>query len=59
MIPGRDSPKFLVLVWNSVEEVFQFNPHKIIEAAAAITGTLTKRQVAQIQSRIFDPLGFF
>ena len=48
----------LGLVWNQEEDVFQFNPRKIIDAAAAIQGTPTKRQVAQIQSRIFDPLGF-
>jgi len=57
-LSGGDSPKVLGLVWDPVEDVFQFNPQKIIEAAAAIRGTPTKRQVAQIQSRIFDPLGF-
>jgi len=56
-LSGIQSPKVLGLNWDSKEDVFQFQPDKIIDAATKVGARPTKRQVSQLVARIFDPLG--
>jgi len=61
---GIESAKALGIKWNAVgsgteekQDFFSFNPDAIIEAVNELKGVPTKRQILQISSRIFDPLG--
>ena len=52
------NPKVLGVSWETETDCFLFNPTEIMEAARAIGDKPTKRNILQILSRIFDPLGF-
>ena len=52
-----ESAKVLGLRWDPLNDTLLFNPDDIILAVRNLEKRPTKRQILQISSRIFDPLG--
>ena len=50
--------KVLGIHWDTKSDCFLFNPIDIIKAAEEIGENPTKRNLLQISSKIFDPIGF-
>jgi len=57
-IVTTSSTKVLGVKWNTETDDFLFDPTAICQAAAEVGPSPTKRQVLQISSRMFDPMGF-
>ena len=55
---STENPKVLGVSWDTKTDSFLFNPAEIIKAAKEIGDEPTKRNILQISSRIFDPMGF-
>ena len=50
--------KVLGVSWDTETDSFMFNPTDIVEAANTIGDEPTKRNILQVTSKIFDPMGF-
>lgn len=55
---SQRNSKVLGIQWDTESDSFLFNPTEIIKAAEEVGDKPTKRNILQISSRIFDPLGF-
>lgn len=55
---SQGNSKVLGVQWDTETDCFLFNPAEIIKAAEEIGDRPTKRNILQISSRIFDPIGF-
>ena len=55
---SNENPKVLGVNWDTKTDCFLFNPTDIIQAAREIGDEPTKRNLLQISSKIFDPMGF-